>query len=194
MRTHRLSRLALIGLVALLPGWSAAQEDLPAEQPDPGHVVLGPRTVVSFVRQTLRAPDPVQGEDPAPVEPRWASILHVTNTGISPLGFAAIFVPAAGPEHRVIRFRGVTPGATETFTVADIFGDVPEDAPHLARGIVILRFFAPEDLATTRAFSHVVTAESIMDTGPGTPAQILPLEVGTPQRLYGGRLDRTLRR
>ena len=110
------------------------------------------------------------------------------------MGFAAIFVPAAGPEYKVRRFFDVAPGATETFSVADIFGALPEDGPEFVRGIVILRFFAPEDLVTTRFFSQVVTAESLMDTGPGTPAQILPLEVGTPQHLFGGRQERALRR
>ena len=103
-------------------------------------------------------------------------------------------MPAAGPEYRVRRFLGVAPGVTETFTVADIFGELPEAAPDFVRGIVILRFFAPEDLAPTRVFSNVVTAESLTDIGPGTPVQILPLEVGTPQHLFGGRQERALRR
>ena len=41
---------------------------------------------------------------------------------------------------------------------------------------------------------RAVDVESITDAGPGTPAQIVPLQVESPQRLFAGREQQMLRR
>ncbi|MCZ6649157.1 MAG: hypothetical protein O7D35_00655 [Acidobacteria bacterium] len=185
MKPARLMPLSFLLAAALaLPCASFGQEILDAEQPDPGFRVLGPRTVVSFVRQSL--PEPV-GTDEELTVPRWNTILHLSNTGNRPIAAAAVFVSSDGAIRRALRLVGIAPGQTRTFSVARIIGADTFELGEVATGIVLLRYFAPtldEDDDTRRFFSQMVSAETIQVL-PGLAPQVLRLDVEQPQVLAG---------
>jgi hypothetical protein len=172
----------LAGAVAI-PCAALGQEVMEAEQPDPGFRVLGPRTVVSFVRQSL--PEPVDTDAPVRA-PRWNTILHLSNTGNRPIAAAAVFVSSDGATRRALRMVGITPGQTRTFSVARIIGAETAELGEVATGIVLLRYFAPplDDEDSRPFFSQMVTAETVQEM-PGLAPQILNLDVEQPQVLAG---------
>jgi hypothetical protein len=179
----RLGGAALAAALLLLPTAILAQEEMPAERPDAGFRVLGPRTVVSFVRQSL--PDGTDATGPV-VAPRWTSVIHVTNAGNGPLGAAAIFVSADGKERRATRLGGIAPGQTRSLTVAQVIGDDLTNLGNVAQGVVLVRFFAPADLEADRFFATMVSAETIQER-PNQPPQVIRLAVERPQPLFGAR-------
>jgi len=182
MKTTRLMPLSfLLAAVLALPVAALGQETLDAEQPDAGFQVLGPRTVVSFVRQSL--PEPLAIDQPVSA-PRWNTILHLSNTGNRPIAAAAIFVSADGAIQRALRLVKIDPGQTRTFSVARVIGEDTGELGEVATGIVLLRYFAlllEEDDSLGR-YSQMVTAETIQQL-PGLPPQILNLDVEQPQSL-----------
>ena len=184
MKPARLMSLSFLLAAALaLPCASFAQEILDAEQPDAGFRVLGPRTVVSFVRQSL--PEPV-GTDEQVTAPRWNTILHLSNTGNRPIAAAAVFVSSDGAIRRALRLVGIAPGQTRTFSVARIIGADTFELGEVATGIVLLRYFAPplDDDESRPFFSQMVSAETIQVL-PGLAPQVLRLDVEQPQVLAG---------
>ncbi len=181
--TRRFGGAALAAALLLVPAATLAQEVQPAESPDPGFRVLGPRTVVSFVRQSL--PEPTDSTAPV-VAPRWTSLIHVTNAGNGPLGAAAIFVSADGRERRALRLGGIAPGQTRSVTVAAVIGDDLTNLGNVAQGVVLVRFFAPVDLEADRFFATMVSAELIQEL-PNQPPQVIRLDVERPQPLFGAR-------
>jgi hypothetical protein len=191
MRTRQLMMPLLVALM-LLPAAALAQEELSAERPDPGFRVLGPRTVVSFVRQSFPEPGPVPTDDPSvPLPgPRWTTVMHVSNTGNARLGVVAIFVSEDGKPLGHVRFR-LEPGRTVSVPAWAMLENALDDpavqavAP-LARGIVIVRFFTPSDAELGSRFAHMVTAETVLEI-PELPPTIFPLDVEQPQPLFGAR-------
>jgi hypothetical protein len=196
MRVNRLI-IPFLAVLFLLPAAALAQEELDCERPEPGFRVLGPRTVVSFVRQSHPVPEVEPLEDPnAPLpEPRWNTVLHVSNTGNVPMGAVAAFINHEGLPAGHLRFP-VQPGKTVTVPVIALLENATDPAPTdetataemepIARGIVILRFFAPSDTTAGAKFSQMVTAETVLEI-PGRTPVIFPLEVGQPQSLFAPR-------
>ena len=188
-RTRNWSML-LVAAMILAPAGNFAQEIENDERPDDGFRVLGPRTVVSFVRQTVR---PAAGDTTD--FPRWTTAVHVSNVGNGPMGAAAIFVSSDASHRAALRFP-VAPGQTVSVTVAQIIAAAaasptdgtdapttpPDSLPDEVTGIVILRFFAPTELVAERFFAHMVTAEQFLDLGPGAAPVIVPLDVERPQQ------------
>lgn len=180
----------LASLLLLVPGAAWAQEEQPEERPEPGFRVLGPRTVVSFVRQTLHAPGvtPVDGAG-------WSTLIHVTNTGNAPMDAAAIFVAADG-ETRALRHFGIRPGRTRSFTVArivdlDTASLIPDgETEALVRGVVLLRFFGPLNAPDNAHWSQMVSAEQILHAADGRPVMVNYLDVERPQNLVRRALRR----
>ncbi|MFQ5669217.1 MAG: hypothetical protein ACE5HD_01705 [Acidobacteriota bacterium] len=186
MRTfYRIALSLLAATLVLAPVGSLAQEEQPAEHPDVGFRHLGPRTVVSFVRQSLGAP--LTESSPAAL-PQMTTLLHLSNTGSGPLAAAAIFVSENGQEKRALRM-GIAPGQTVSVSLAQIIGGDMAGLDRVARGIVILRFFAPVETLTGEFFSEMVTAELIREF-PGAPPQMIPLDVERPQTLQFRRRPR----
>lgn len=184
MTSARLMPFSFLLAAALaIPCVSVGQEILDAEEPDPGFRVLGPRTVVSFVRQSL--PEPVSTDEPV-TAPRWNTILHLSNTGNRPIGAAAVFVSSDGNIRRALRLVAIAPGQTMTFSVASIIGEDTAELGEVATGIVLLRYFAPplDDDESRPFFSQMVSAETIQEL-PGQASQILNLDVEQPQVLAG---------
>ena len=99
MPRHLTAHLLLAVLVIMPMAAATAQEVESDERPDTGYRLLGPRTVISFVRQTL--PDTGDGTSDFP---RWNTVVHVSNVGNGPLVAAAIFVASNGG-HRSARLR-----------------------------------------------------------------------------------------
>jgi hypothetical protein len=191
MRARRLI-IPFLAVLFLLPTAALAQEELDCERPEPGFRVLGPRTVVSFVRQSYPVPEVEPQEDPnSPLpEPRWNTLLHVSNTGNAPMGAVAAFISEAGTPVGHLRFP-IEPGRTATVPVAALLKNAvdaasTQDLAPIARGIVILRFFTPADATTGSKFSQMVTAETVLEIPNRTPV-IFPLEVGQPQPLFAPR-------
>ena len=186
-RRHSSAPLLLAALL-LVPAAVLAQEVGNDERPDDGFRVLGPRTVVSFVRQTLRTP-----VTDAADFPRWNTVLHVSNVGNGLMATAAIFVAHDGQHRSALRFP-VAPGHTVSVSVADIIASaataaaddpstgLPDILPDEVTGIVILRFFRPIDMASDRFFAQMVTAEQFLDLGPDRAPVIVPLDVELPQK------------
>lgn len=178
---RRLTAHLLLAVLVIVPMAAAtAQEVQSDERPDTGYRLLGPRTVISFVRQTL--PDRGDGTSDFP---RWNTVVHVSNVGNGPLVAAAIFVASNGG-HRSARRFPVPPGHTVSVTVAEILSQIPaaDLAPPLTdavTGIVLLRFFAPLEVPADRFFAQMVTAEQFLDLGPGVSPVIIPLDVRLPQ-------------
>ena len=178
MKSRRSFSLPLLAALVLMPAVVAAQEVMDEEMPEMGFRALGPRTVVSFVRQSLPAGDALE----APAEgPRWNTLLHLTNTGNGPIAAAAIFVPSDGTQPRAQRLGGITPGQTRTVSVAGIIGDSAL-AGESVTGVVFVRFFAPVNDEEGRVYSQMVTAETIFEF-PNLPPQIIRLDVERPQML-----------
>ncbi|MFQ5718491.1 MAG: hypothetical protein ACE5IK_02990 [Acidobacteriota bacterium] len=177
--------LLVVALSLLAPVGLLAQEVQKDEMPDDGFRFLAPRTVVSFVRQTVRQP---VGD--ATDFPRWTTVVHVSNVGNGPMGAAAIFVASDGSHRSATRFP-VSPGQTVSVTVAEILtqaqaareaaGMPPEQLPDDVTGIVIVRFFTPTEAAQDRFFAQMVSAEQFLDLGPNVPPVIVPLDVKRPQ-------------
>jgi hypothetical protein len=181
-----------LAVLFLLPAAALAQEALDCERPEPGFRVLGPRTVVSFVRQSYPVPEVEPQADPdAPLpEPRWNSLLHVSNTGNAPMGAVAAFINHTGRPVGHLRFP-IEPGRTATVPVGVLLENATdpaatEELDPIARGIVILRFFTPADAPVGSKFSTMVTGETVLEIPSRTPV-IFPLEVGQPQALFAPR-------
>ena len=193
MRSRKAVLLSLVAGLVLLPAVVPAQEMMVEEQPEVGFRSLGPRTVVSFVRQTVPEPDTAE----APVrEHRWNTLLHLTNTGNGPIAAVAVFVPSDGRDPSAQRLGGIAPGQTQTVSVAGILGDVAAPGESVT-GVVFVRFFAPvldddRDLmeGENRLFySQMVSAETIFEF-PDLPPQIIRLDVERPQVLAPVRRHR----
>ena len=78
--------------------------------------------------------------------------------------------------------------------MAAIIGEDFTNLPDVARGFVILRFFAPEPVLKGQVFSQMVTAEAVARYGPGLPEYVFPLDVERPQGLAVHRRVSTARR
>lgn len=174
MRSRRSFTLPLLAALVLMPAFVAAQETMDEEQPETGFRALGPRTVVSFVRQSLPVAGAVEG-------PRWNTLLHLTNTGNGPIAAVAVFVPSDGLEPRAQRLGRIAPGQTRTVSVGGILGDAAA-AGESVTGVVFVRFFAPVDDEEGRFYSQMVAAETIFEF-PNLPPQIIRLDVERPQVL-----------
>ena len=179
MRSRQAMFLSLVAALALLPAAATAQEMMVEEHPEAGFRSLGPRTVVSFVRQTMPEPDAAE----APVRAqRWNTLIHLTNTGNGPIAAAAVFVPSDGMDPMARRLGGIAAGQTRSVSVASLLGDAIAPGESVT-GVVFLRFFAPVDDDDERRFySQMVSAETIFEF-PELPPQIIRLDVERPQVL-----------